>query len=63
MLGARTEEDIVLPNNSVVYVPKTAIAKADQFVDQYIRQLLLWQGANLSFTYEIHKVPVPLTRY
>ncbi|MDI9569223.1 MAG: polysaccharide biosynthesis/export family protein [Pseudomonadota bacterium] len=63
LLGARTEEDIVLPNNSVVYVPKTAIAKADQFVDQYIRQLLLWQGANLSFTYEVHKVPTPLSRY
>ncbi len=32
--------DVVLRPFDVVFVPKTAIAKADQFVSQYIRQLL-----------------------
>lgn len=32
--------DVVLRPNDVVFVPKTRIAKIDQFVDQYIRQLI-----------------------
>jgi protein involved in polysaccharide export with SLBB domain len=34
------EPDVVLKPFDVVYVPKTTIAKVDQFVDQYIKQLL-----------------------
>jgi len=63
LLGAKTEEDFILPSNSVIFVPKTAIAIADEFVDQYISKLLLWQGSNLSFQYEVHKIPVGVSRY
>lgn len=51
MNNLKLEEDMVVPNNSVIYVPKTGIAKLNQFVDQYIRQLFLWQGENLGFQY------------
>ena len=51
MNNLKLEEDMVVPNNSVIYVPKTGIAKMNQFVDQYIRQLFLWQGASLGFSY------------
>lgn len=51
MNNLKLEEDMVVPNNSVIYVPKTGIAKLNQWVDQYIRQLFLWQGENLGFSY------------
>lgn len=51
MNNLKLEEDMVVPNNSVIYVPKTGIAKMNQWVDQYIRQLFLWQGENLGFSY------------
>lgn len=37
----------------IVYVPKSAIAKANKFVDQYIQKLLLFRGFDVSFGYEI----------
>lgn len=51
MNNLKLEEDMVVPNNSVIYVPKTGIAKLNQWVDQYIRQLFLWQGESLGFSY------------
>jgi polysaccharide biosynthesis/export protein PslD len=51
MNNLKLEEDMVVPNNSVIYVPKTGIAKVNQWVDQYIKQLFLWQGENLGFSY------------
>jgi hypothetical protein len=32
--------DIYLKRHDIVYVPKTPIAKADEFVDQYINQII-----------------------
>jgi len=48
--------DIMLKQYDVVYVPKSAIAKADLFVDQYINQLIprIFR-VNLSFGYDIHR--------
>ncbi len=48
--------DILLKQYDVVYVPKSAIAKADLFVDQYINQLIprIFR-VNLSFGYDIHR--------
>lgn len=37
----------------IVYVPKSAIAKANKFVDQYIQKLLLFRGFDVGFGYEI----------
>jgi protein involved in polysaccharide export with SLBB domain len=39
-LKGEAGQDVVLRPNDVVFVPKTRIAKIDQFVDQYIRQLI-----------------------
>jgi len=50
MMDMKLEEDLILPANSVVFVPKTTIAKVDQFIDQYIKQLFLLNGTSLSFT-------------
>lgn len=38
--GKAPENDIALRPFDVVYVPKTFIAKADKFVDQYIRKMI-----------------------
>ena len=38
----------------IVYVPKTFIAKANKFVNQYIERLILFKGVNFGFTYEVH---------
>jgi polysaccharide biosynthesis/export protein PslD len=54
MGSLRLEEDFAVPNNSVIYVPATAIAKLDRIVDQYVKQLLLFQGSSLGFSYELH---------
>ncbi|MBA4417134.1 MAG: hypothetical protein C0392_04390 [Syntrophus sp. (in: bacteria)] len=58
----KMEEDIIVPNNSVIYVPKTGIAKANIWVDQYIAQLLLWKGesASLGFSYDLFRLATPV---
>jgi hypothetical protein len=54
---------MIVPNNAVIYVPKTTIAKMDMWVDQYIKQLFLWQGesASLGVSYIVHQ-PAIYTR-
>jgi protein involved in polysaccharide export with SLBB domain len=54
------EQELIVPNNSVIFIPKTTIARMDQFVDQYIRQLFLFQGANIGFYYELHREAEPI---
>jgi protein involved in polysaccharide export with SLBB domain len=41
MSGERIENDIYLMPSDIVYVPKTSIAKAGKFVDQYLRRVLM----------------------
>lgn len=53
MDNLKLEEDIIVPNNSVIFIPKTTIAKMNKWVDQYIRQLFLWQGESLGFSYDL----------
>ena len=48
------EADIQLQPDDIVYVPKTWIAKANKFVNQYIEQLFLFRGVTFGFTYEVH---------
>jgi protein involved in polysaccharide export with SLBB domain len=52
--GDPSNGDVTLHPDDIVYVPKSAIAKANQFVDQYIEKLLLFRGVSLGFTYELH---------
>jgi polysaccharide export outer membrane protein len=57
------ENDMIVPNNAVIYVPKTTITKMDQWVDQYIKQLFLYQGesASMGFTYILHQPTIVTT--
>lgn len=52
--GNGEQADIVLQPSDVVYVPKSSIAEANQFVRQYIQDLFLFRGVGLGFTYELH---------
>jgi protein involved in polysaccharide export with SLBB domain len=47
--------NFVLQPDDIVYVPKSAIAKANKFVSQYIEQLILFRGTSFGITYEIDK--------
>ena len=61
--GLTLEQDMIVPNNAVIYVPKTTIAKMDMWVDQYIKQLFLWQGesASLGVAYIVHQPRITTT--
>jgi polysaccharide export outer membrane protein len=52
--GKTGSVDFLLQPDDVVYVPKSAIAKANKFVNQYIENLLLFRGVSLGFSYEVH---------
>jgi len=54
MHGKKGSADFLLQPDDIVYVPKSAIAKANKFVNQYIENLLLFNGVSLGFTYELH---------
>jgi len=54
MQGKSGSADFLLQPDDVVYVPKSAIAKANKFVNQYIENLLLFRGVSLGFSYELH---------
>lgn len=49
MDGITNEQPFFLRPHDIVYVPKSEIAKANKFVDQYIQQLLLFRGVNFGF--------------
>lgn len=40
--------------SDVVYVPKSPIAMANKFVNQYIERLLLFRGVSFGFSYEVN---------
>ena len=54
MHGKSGSADFLLQPHDIVYVPKSAIAKANKFVNQYIENLLLFKGVSLGFSYELH---------
>jgi polysaccharide export outer membrane protein len=50
-------EEIYLRPHDVVYVPKTTIAKVDQFVDQYLGQIVpRWVVTSFGFSYALNPV-------
>ena len=57
--GATTAEDLQLQPYDIVYVPKTWIAKANKFVNEYIEKLFLYRGTTLGFgfTYDLNPRP------
>ena len=54
MAASGPNADFQLQPDDIVYVPKSAIAKANKFVNQYIEQLFLFRGVSLGFSYELH---------
>ena len=48
------EPNIQLQPYDVLYIPKTWIAKANKFVNQYITDLLLFRGFAFGFSYQLH---------
>ena len=44
----RLEQDMVVPPNSVVYVPPTVLARAGRLMDAVVRDILRYQGFNIS---------------
>lgn len=44
-------DDMILPSNSVVYVPTTAIAKVARMADLVLRQILRYQGFSFGANY------------
>jgi len=52
--GKTGSADFLLQPDDIVFVPKSAIAKANKFVNQYIEDLLLFRGVSLGFSYEVH---------
>jgi protein involved in polysaccharide export with SLBB domain len=44
----RLEQDMVVPPNSVVYVPPTALAKTGRLMDAVLRDILRYQGFTIS---------------
>ena len=51
--GKTAGADFQLQPYDIIYVPKTSIAKANKFVNQYIERLLLFRGVSFGFTYEL----------
>jgi protein involved in polysaccharide export with SLBB domain len=52
--GATYGQDFRLQPDDVVYVPKSPIAQANLFVNQYVEQLFLFRGVSLGFSYELN---------
>jgi polysaccharide export outer membrane protein len=52
--GTTNGQDFRLQPDDVVYVPKSPIAQANLFVNQYVEQLFLFRGVSLGFSYELH---------
>jgi polysaccharide biosynthesis/export protein len=48
------QSSMQLHAQDVVYIPKTAIAEVNKFVQQYIEDLLLFRGVSLGFSYSIN---------
>jgi len=48
--GNSKEQRFFLKPDDIIYIPKSKIAKANSFVDQYLRQLLMFNGVNFGFT-------------
>lgn len=51
--GVSGMASLSLQPNDVIYVPKTAIAKANKFVNQYIEKLFLFRGVSLGFRWDL----------
>lgn len=51
--GFRLEDDMIVPRNSIIYVPPTALAKTGRFMSAVMRDILRFQGFNIGGGYNI----------
>ncbi len=56
----RLEDDMIVPPNSIIYVPPTALAKLGRLEDQIIRDVLRFQGFSIGGSYQLNS-PSPGT--
>jgi len=49
--GLRLDEDMIVPTNSVIYVPPTELAKTGRFLDSVLRDILRFQGFSIGGTF------------
>ena len=54
LYGKSDSADFLLQPNDIVFVPKSAIAKVNKFVNQYIENLFLFRGVSLGFSYQVY---------
>jgi len=54
MYGQGEAANLALLPNDIVYVPKSSIAEANKFVNQYIEKLILFRGFSAGVTYQIN---------
>jgi hypothetical protein len=51
MDNLKIEDDMIVPANSIIYVPPTDLAKLGRLEDAVLRDILRFQGANIGFAY------------
>ncbi len=49
----KLEDDMIVPGNSIIYVPPTELAKTGRFLDATLRDILRYQGFSLGGSYSI----------
>lgn len=47
------EKEFVVPRNGVVYVPKRTAAKIGEFIEDYIKNIFMFNGVSFGFSYEV----------
>jgi protein involved in polysaccharide export with SLBB domain len=53
--GLRLDYDMIVPPNSVIYVPPTELAKTGRFLDSVLRDVLRFQGFSIGGNYIINQ--------
>lgn len=51
----QTEADMLLSGQATIYVPPTSLVKSGRFMDQFLRQMLLFNGTSLGFNYDVRR--------
>ena len=55
LYGKGAEANFQLQPQDIVHVPKTYIARANKFVNQYIERLILFRGTSFGFSYQLNE--------
>lgn len=55
LTGKNVAQDMVLPSNTAIYVPPTTITRMNRGIDQYIRQMFLFNGLSANVTWLINE--------